>query len=127
MLGLLAVLGNVPDAALPPEVANGLPQLLSGLVRLLLDLKEQQDEAAKAADSEEDDDDGPVRGGAVKGAVCWAAGACFVGRLGRALWDGLGVLATCLGRALCAEQGQLHHQAAAVQLCLTTPQWPIVI
>lgn len=63
VLGLLAVLGNVPDAALPPEVANGLPQLLSGLVRLLLDLKEQQDEAAKAADSEEEDDDGPVWGG----------------------------------------------------------------
>lgn len=58
-LGLLAVLGNVPDAALPPQLGSGLPQLLSGLVRVLLDLKEQQDEAAKRGDSEEDDE-GPV-------------------------------------------------------------------
>lgn len=58
MLGLLALLGNTPDEVLPPELANGLPQLLSGLVRLLLDLKEQQEQAAKAGDS--DDDEGPV-------------------------------------------------------------------
>lgn len=60
ILGLLALMGNVPDASLPPELANGLPQLLSGVVRLLLDLKEQQDEAAKERGSD-DDDEGPVR------------------------------------------------------------------
>jgi hypothetical protein len=60
ILGLLAVLGNVPDDRLPPALGNGLPQLLSGLVRLLLDLKEQQDEAAKRADSEDEEDEGPV-------------------------------------------------------------------
>lgn len=56
VLGLLALLGNTPDAALPPEIAAGLPQLLSGLVRLLMDLKAQQDRAADAA---EDDDEEP--------------------------------------------------------------------
>jgi hypothetical protein len=60
VLGLLAVLGNVPDAALPAQLGSGLPQLMSGLVRVLLDLKEQQDEAAARGDSEEDDE-GPVR------------------------------------------------------------------
>ncbi|KAF8071226.1 SAD2 [Scenedesmus sp. PABB004] len=64
ILGLLALMGNTPDAALPPEVAGGLPQLLSGLVRLLLDLKAQQEAAAEAAEeeaeeeeAEEEDDD----------------------------------------------------------------------
>lgn len=55
------MLGNTADAALPPELANGMPQLLQGLVRLLLDLKEQQELVAKRADSEEDDE-GPVSG-----------------------------------------------------------------
>jgi hypothetical protein len=59
VLGLLAVLGNVPDAALPAQLGSGLPQLMSGLVRVLLDLKEQQDEAA-AREASEEDDEGPV-------------------------------------------------------------------
>jgi hypothetical protein len=80
VLGLLAVLGNVPDAALPAELAGGLPQLLSGLVRLLLDLKEQQDEAAKAGDSDEEDDDGPVRGGGLAGGAADGARVLFACR-----------------------------------------------
>lgn len=54
VLGLLALLG-LPDAALPPELAAGLPQLLSGLVRLLVDLKTQQEAAAAAAEEEDDE------------------------------------------------------------------------
>uniref|UniRef100_A0A383WBL3 Importin N-terminal domain-containing protein n=1 Tax=Tetradesmus obliquus TaxID=3088 RepID=A0A383WBL3_TETOB len=57
VLGLLALLGNAPDAALPAELAAGLPQLLSGLVRLLMDLKVQQDKAAEAEEEEEDPDE----------------------------------------------------------------------
>lgn len=73
VLGLLAVLGNTPDAALPAELATGLPQLLSGLVRMLADLREQQDAAAQRAESEEEDE-GPVSG---DGAGSVAAGdAC---------------------------------------------------
>ena len=60
ILGLLALLGNVPDAAMPQQLANGLPQLLSGLMRLLLDLKEQQEAAVEASGSDDDDDEGPV-------------------------------------------------------------------
>jgi hypothetical protein len=40
-LGLTSVL-SVPDNVLPPEVATGLPQLLSGLIKLLTGLKSQQ-------------------------------------------------------------------------------------
>jgi hypothetical protein len=57
ILGLLALVGNAPDAALPAEIAAGLPQLLSGLVRLLMDLKAQQDRAAEAEEEEEDPDE----------------------------------------------------------------------
>jgi hypothetical protein len=57
ILGLLALVGNAPDAALPAEIAAGLPQLLSGLVRLLMDLKAQQDRAAEAEDDEEEPDE----------------------------------------------------------------------
>jgi hypothetical protein len=56
ILGLLALVGNTPDAALPAEIAAGLPQLLSGLVRLLMDLKAQQDRAAEAAEEEEEEE-----------------------------------------------------------------------
>eukprot|EP00878_Enallax_costatus_P008370 GHUV01008748.1.p1 GENE.GHUV01008748.1~~GHUV01008748.1.p1 ORF type:complete len:267 (+),score=129.68 GHUV01008748.1:211-1011(+) len=54
VLGLLALLG-LPDNALPPEIAAGLPQLLSGLIRLLVDLKTQQENAAAAAEEDEEE------------------------------------------------------------------------
>eukprot|EP00879_Flechtneria_rotunda_P022091 GHRR01023309.1.p1 GENE.GHRR01023309.1~~GHRR01023309.1.p1 ORF type:complete len:1020 (+),score=395.54 GHRR01023309.1:417-3476(+) len=54
ILGLLALL-VVADASLPAEVATGLPQLLAGLIRLLLDLKSQQDAAAEAAEDDEEE------------------------------------------------------------------------
>jgi hypothetical protein len=57
ILGLLALVGNAPNAVLPAEIAAGLPQLLSGLVRLLMDLKAQQDRAAEAEDEEEEPDE----------------------------------------------------------------------
>ena len=41
VLALAAVLG-APDAVLPREVAAGLPQLMAGLLRLLVALKQQQ-------------------------------------------------------------------------------------
>ncbi|KAK9839718.1 hypothetical protein WJX81_008385 [Elliptochloris bilobata] len=53
VLALAAVLG-APDAALPREVAAGLPQLMAGLLRLLVALKQQQEEL----EADEDDDDG---------------------------------------------------------------------
>ena len=40
-LGMTALLG-VPDQALPPELAAGLPQLMAGLIKLLIALKTQQ-------------------------------------------------------------------------------------
>ncbi len=40
-LALAAVVG-APDAGLPAEVAAGLPQLMAGLLRLLVALKQQQ-------------------------------------------------------------------------------------
>lgn len=60
VLGLLALLG-LPDAALPAEIVAGLPQLLSGLVRLLVDLKAQQEAAAQAAAEEEEEEPEEVR------------------------------------------------------------------
>lgn len=60
VLGLLALLG-MPDAALPAEIAAGLPQLLSGLIRLLMDLKTQQENAAAAAEDDEEDEPEEVR------------------------------------------------------------------
>jgi hypothetical protein len=53
-LGLVSLLA-VPDAALPAEIAAGLPQVLTGILRVLADFKEE--EAARAKDLEEDDDD----------------------------------------------------------------------
>jgi hypothetical protein len=53
----------VADSSLPPELSAGLPQLLSGLVRLLLDLKEQQEAAAEAAEDEDEEDPDEVRWG----------------------------------------------------------------
>jgi hypothetical protein len=70
ILGLLALVGNTPDAALPAEIAAGLPQLLSGLVRLLMDLKAQQDRAAEAAEEEEEEPDEEVSGGCLFVAFC---------------------------------------------------------
>ena len=40
-LGMTALLG-VPDQALPPELTAGLPQLMAGLIKLLIALKTQQ-------------------------------------------------------------------------------------
>ena len=40
-LGMTALL-SVPDQALPPELAAGLPQLMAGLIKLLIALKTQQ-------------------------------------------------------------------------------------
>lgn len=54
VLGLLALLG-LPDSTLPPEISAGLPQLLSGLIRLLVDLKTQQENAAAAEEEEEEE------------------------------------------------------------------------
>lgn len=61
ILGLTSILG-VADAQLPPEVAAGLPQLLAGLLRLLVDLKTQQESAEKARLGEDEDEE-EVRGG----------------------------------------------------------------
>jgi hypothetical protein len=47
----LASLLLVPDDALPAEVAAGLPQLLAGLVKVLLDLKAQQEAAQASAEA----------------------------------------------------------------------------
>lgn len=47
VLALAAVLG-APDAVLPREVAAGLPQLMAGLLRLLVALKQQQVSYGKA-------------------------------------------------------------------------------
>ena len=47
VLALAAVLG-APDAVLPREVAAGLPQLMAGLLRLLVALKQQQVSYSKA-------------------------------------------------------------------------------
>ncbi len=56
VLGLASILA-VPDAALPPEVASGLPQLLAGIMKLLMDLKAQQDEAEERANEDADEED----------------------------------------------------------------------
>ena len=48
VLALAAVLG-APDAVLPREVAAGLPQLMAGLLRLLVALKQQQVSYSKAS------------------------------------------------------------------------------
>ena len=48
VLALAAVLG-APDAVLPREVAAGLPQLMAGLLRLLVALKQQQVSHSKAS------------------------------------------------------------------------------
>ncbi len=47
----------VCPTALPPEIGGSLPQLLAGLVRLLLDLKAQQDDAEAAAQEEEEEEE----------------------------------------------------------------------
>jgi hypothetical protein len=104
ILGLLAVLGNVPDDRLPSELANGLPQLLSGLVRLLLDLKEQQDEAAKRADSEEEEDEGPVS----EQILLWAPQGVRAGSVG----------CVTLVRLTCGYDSLLYTDPCGVQLCL---------
>jgi importin-7 len=41
VLGLVSVMA-LPDDALPPEMAAGLPRLLTGTMKLLLALKEQE-------------------------------------------------------------------------------------
>lgn len=48
VLALAAVLG-APDAVLPREVAAGLPQLMAGLLRLLVAMKQQQVSYGEAA------------------------------------------------------------------------------
>ena len=50
-LALAAVVG-APDAGLPAEVAAGLPQLMAGLLRLLVALKQQQARVGPATRSE---------------------------------------------------------------------------
>ena len=77
ILGLLSVLQpSVLDAALPPEVGTGLPQLLSGIMRLLLDLKTQQEEAENAASTEEEEEEEEVGGGG------WGTGVSCRGQAG---------------------------------------------
>lgn len=66
-LGLISLLA-VPDEALPPQIAAGLPQVLAGVLKVLDDLKvqeqekqEQEDEDARgeggSGDDDEEDDD----------------------------------------------------------------------
>lgn len=59
-LGLIALL-NQPDEALPPQLAAGLPQVLAGVLRVLEDLKVQEEEKAKEeeeeGEEEEDEED----------------------------------------------------------------------
>jgi len=54
-LGLVSLLA-VPDEALPPQIAAGLPQVLAGVLKVLDDLKTQEQE--KQEDEEERDDEG---------------------------------------------------------------------
>ncbi len=63
VLGLNALLA-APDAMLPPEIQAGLPQVLAGIVSLLLALRQQQEEAAEAArlEEEEGEEDGEGEG-----------------------------------------------------------------
>lgn len=65
VLGLTSLL-SVPDDQLPPEIRAGMPQLLAGVIRLLVALKEQQEEAEKEAkfdsDEEEAEEDGEEDG-----------------------------------------------------------------
>jgi hypothetical protein len=55
VLGLVAVLA-APDASLPLEIKAGLPQIMSGLLRLLGALKEQKEEMDKYAEDGDEDD-----------------------------------------------------------------------
>ena len=63
VLGLISIL-MVPDEALSPELRAGLPQVLSGVIRLLTLLHQQEEETAKMqaeedeeAEDEEDEED----------------------------------------------------------------------
>lgn len=53
ILGLVALL-SLPDAQLPPEVRAGMPQVTSAVLRLLLALKQQQDEHARRGSSDDE-------------------------------------------------------------------------
>mmetsp|Transcript_35700 Transcript_35700/g.79404 ORF Transcript_35700/g.79404 Transcript_35700/m.79404 type:complete len:941 (+) Transcript_35700:266-3088(+) len=66
VLGLVALM-TAPDEVLPPQVQAGMPQILGGLVRLLVALKQQKEEADRLAemtsdeeeeDEEDEDEDG---------------------------------------------------------------------
>ncbi|PSC72993.1 importin beta-like SAD2 [Micractinium conductrix] len=54
VLGLTALLA-LPDAALPAEVKPGMPQVTSAILRLLLALKQQQEEHRAHGDSDSDE------------------------------------------------------------------------
>lgn len=62
ILGLVALL-SAPDEAIPPEIKPGLPQVMAGAMKLLVALRNQQEELAKLEaegeeEQDEDDEDG---------------------------------------------------------------------
>uniref|UniRef100_A0A7S0V0E3 Importin N-terminal domain-containing protein n=1 Tax=Polytomella parva TaxID=51329 RepID=A0A7S0V0E3_9CHLO len=64
ILGLAAVMA-CPDEALPPEIVGGMPQLLAGITRLLVQLKKQQEEDEEAyneGEEEEEEEEGEEGG-----------------------------------------------------------------
>lgn len=69
VLGLVSILA-VPDAAMPADIAAGLPQLLSGIMALLVDLKRQLEAAEKAAEEQHDEDE-------VGGYILWLLADCY--------------------------------------------------
>ena len=62
VLGLVALL-IAPEDTIPMEIRNGLPQVMAGAMKLLVALRNQQEEMAKLEaegeeEQDEDDDDG---------------------------------------------------------------------